>query len=107
MLHGLPVAVFAAAGAGGSQMLANNLPMLHFDEFLTLPDMPVAHSVEELIAVMPRIADLTDGPELGKRLKKEAGWFTSSFDRPWNQRIVEFLTGCVAASGRAKLKGAE
>lgn len=107
MLHGLPVAVFAADGPGGSQLLANHLPMLHFDELLKLPDMPVARSIDELIALMPGIADPVGGPALGARFKKEAEWFVTPFDRPWNQRIVEFLTACTMASSRAKLKAAE
>jgi hypothetical protein len=107
MLHGLPVAVFAPDGADGKKLLANTLPLLHFDEFLKLPGMPVARSIDELIALMPGIADPVRGPALGASLQKHAEWFVSPFDRPWKQRIVDFLIACTIASSRTKLKAAE
>ena len=107
IMHGLPVVVFAVGGEDQSRLLARILPMVHFDEFLKLPDMPIARSVDELIALMPRIADAVDGPALGARLKQKAEWFVSPFDRPWNQRIVEFLTSRAGTSARVKTKATE
>ncbi|MCF8475387.1 MAG: hypothetical protein K9G60_00010 [Pseudolabrys sp.] len=97
MLHRLPVIVFAPEDESGSQLLANNLPMLHFDEFLNLPDMVVARSVDELVASIPQISDPIAGPALGRKMNEAAVWFVTPFERPWRERIVEFLRGCAEA----------
>jgi hypothetical protein len=107
MLHGLPIMVFAPEGEAGSKILANNLPMLHFREFLELPDMTVARSTEGLVTLIPRITDPVGGPALGGRLRIAAEWFVTPFSRPWKERIVTFLKDCVTsrpelAQGRRK-----
>lgn len=108
MLHGLPVMVFAPEGKAGSKSLANNLPMLHFREFLKLPDMTVARSAEGLVTLMPRIMDPVSGPVLGRRLKVAAEWFVTPFSRPWKERILPFLKDCATSRlERAQASAAE
>jgi hypothetical protein len=91
-LHAKPVAAFAPRGAEGSQVLSNNLPMTHFEEFIGLADVGLADNVSKLIALLPRLADPIDGMEVGKRLRKSAKRFVEPYQQPWRDRIVEFLS---------------
>lgn len=99
MIHGkLPVA-FVPEDDAGSEVMSTNVPMLHFREFLTLPDVKVARSVDELVRLLGTPSVMSSAPETGEALKKAAAWFVKRFDRPWRDRIVERLVA-VAVSAR-------
>jgi hypothetical protein len=98
MIHGkLPVA-FVPEDEAGSEMMANNLPMLHFEEFLELPDVHVARSTPDLLHLLQTSLQATDDRAIQQSLKATAQWFVKPFDRPWRERIVDRLAELVAAT---------
>ena len=91
MLHAKPVVVFAPEGPEGSEILNNRLPQFHFEEFLAIPQVGRAKTFDQLIAALrPRI-DPVRGPAIGAALGHIADEFVSTFDRPWGNRLVDFL----------------
>lgn len=91
MLHGKPVAVFTPESPKGSDLLSvTMLPMLHFDEFLALPEVARVSSVSELELIIHRLIDPATAPS-SARLTKAAEYFVTPFERPWRDRIVDFL----------------
>jgi hypothetical protein len=96
-LHGKPAVPFIPRDASGSASLDINIPMLHFAEFLTLPDVTTAGTVEELLAVLARLVEPAEGAARGAALQRAAEHFVAPFAAPWRERIVDFLSGIVAA----------
>jgi hypothetical protein len=90
-LHGKPVAAYQPIGADASDALTTSMPMLHFSDFLALPDVLQPRTVDDLIRSVAALADPLDGAARGARLRRAADRFVTPFDRPWRERIVEFL----------------
>lgn len=97
ILHGKPVAAYTPTGDNEKGMLVNNLPLFHFSEFLSLPDMLQPRDTEGLIAAMNVLADPQEGPARARRLEQAAKRWVKQFDRPWRERIVPFLQSVAAA----------
>ena len=91
VLHGKPVAAYTPTGADASEQLTSSLPMLHFSDFLALPDVLQPRTLEELLDAVAALADPVAGPARGARLAAAADHFVAPFDRPWRERIVAFL----------------
>jgi hypothetical protein len=75
--------------------------MLHFSDFLSLPDVLVPRTPDELIAALALLTDAADGPARGARLAKAADQFVAPFDRPWRDRIVDFLRNVACETDRS------
>ncbi|MCC7250938.1 hypothetical protein [Hyphomicrobium sp.] len=103
MLNGKTPVAFVPGDAVGSQPMLNNLPLRHFKEFLDLPSVRVARSVEELLQMLETALPSAKDRKNGEALKQAAGWFVRAFDRPWRDRIVDRLAAIAATSkaGRA------
>ena len=95
MLHGKPVVVFAPRGEDGSMILANRLPMTHFDDFLSVDAVRRAETRAELIEVLAGLADPAVGTAVGQASRTAAEHFVASFDAPWGERLVDFLSSLV------------
>lgn len=99
MMHGKRPIAFTPTDAAGSALMANNLPMLHFKEFLELPQVGVAKSTSELVELLGtvlRSANAADPVEF----RKAADWFVRPFASPWRSRIVDLLKDVVARGVR-------
>lgn len=106
VLHGKPAAAYTPTGADASAHLSGVLPMLHFSDFLTLPDILQPRTRDELLDAAARLADPVEGPARGERLRAAADHFVAPFERPWRERIVDFLAR-VAEEPRAMQRHAE
>ena len=89
-LHSKPVVAYTPTGADSSVFMRTNLPMLHFSEFLNLPEVARAATLEELITEVAIIANPIEGAVRGQRFHAVASHFVASFDRLWKERFVEF-----------------
>lgn len=105
-LHAKPIVVYAPSSADGAELTGDRLPLLHFEDFLRLPGVALAKSIEELVGELHSVADPVAGDEIGRRLKKAAEIFVASFERPWRERLVDFLRQLVAerAAGSSKMR---
>ena len=105
-LHAKPIVVYAPNGPDGAELMETRLPLLHFEDFLKLPDVGFADSTEGLVAALQPVADPIRGAAMGARLQKAVEVFVAPFDRPWKERLVDFLRGIVAARDPRKLPAA-
>ena len=99
MLHGKPIVVFAPEGTEGSEILSNRLPQFHFEEFLAVPQVGRASNFEQLITSLQTLIDPVKGPEIGAELRRASTEFVKPFDRPWGERLVDFLQTVVLGAG--------
>ncbi len=99
-LHGRPAIVFAPDDGG--KVLQVMMPMLHFEEFLALPDVLTAHSIDSLVAKLAEIGDRESAAARGARLRAAMERFVTQFDRPWRERIVEVLRDAASLKSRAE-----
>jgi hypothetical protein len=96
-LHAKPVVAYTPAGADGSEQLTNALPMLHFADFLNLPEIGHASTIDDLIKATSQLADETEGVRRGREFQRAAGYFVTPFERAWRDRLVDFLRNEVLA----------
>jgi hypothetical protein len=99
-LHSKPVIAYTPTGADSSVYLRNNIPMLHFADFLKLPEVSRAATADELIAGVAILADPAEGEARGRKFHDVASHFVASFDRPWRERFVAFVQQTMAGRGR-------
>lgn len=90
-LHAKPIIAYTPIGADGSAQLANNLPMLHFADFLKMPELERATTGEALIDKISLLANPAEAAHRGMQLKYAMGQFITPFDRPWKERVVDFI----------------
>ncbi len=90
-LHAKPVVAYTPAGADGSEQLANSLPMLHFADFLKLPEIGHASTIDDLIAATALLADVNEGVKRGRDFQRAASHFVTPFEAAWRERLVDFL----------------
>lgn len=102
-LHGKPVVAFAPTDMLAGASVAMSLPMLHFENFLALPDVAVASDTQTLLAAMAALVDPEIAAARGAALKQAATGFATPYDRPWGVRLVEFVERLAAGwNGAAK-----
>jgi hypothetical protein len=106
-LHGKPAVVFAPRGEQSSRIMVANLPMLHFDEFISCPDVAYAETVSTLAAILRRLNDPAVRADTGARLQLASRRFVTPFDRPWRDRIVDLLRGMAKTRAVARLEAAD
>jgi CDP-glycerol glycerophosphotransferase (TagB/SpsB family) len=102
-LHAKPVVAYTPAGADGSEHLANSLPMLHFADFLKLPEIGHASTADDLIKATSQMADAREGAKRGVEFQRAASHFVAPFERAWRDRLVDFLRDDVLAKRRGDM----
>ena len=107
-LHAKPIIVYAPSSADGAELTGDRLPLLHFEDFLRLPGVALAKSIDGLVAELHAVAAPVAGAEIGGRLQKAAEIFVAPFERPWRERLVDFLRDVVTkrTSGGRRLPAA-
>jgi hypothetical protein len=91
MLHGKAAVVFTARDAGSSAILANRLPMIHFDDFLAVDAVGRADTDEQLLDLLEELARPGMARRAGDECRLAAAHFVTSFDSPWGERLVSLL----------------
>jgi hypothetical protein len=91
MLHGKPAIVFTAQDAGSSQLIANRLPMTHFEDFLAVREVRRADTSEQLMVVLEELVQPGAAQRAGEDSRRAAHHFVKPFDRPWGDRLVDLL----------------
>ena len=91
MLHGKAAVVFTARDAGSSAILANRLPMIHFDDFLAVDAVGRADTDEQLLDLLEELARPGMARRAGDECRLAAAHFVTSFDSPWGGRLVSLL----------------
>ena len=90
-LHGKPVLCFLPTDDGSADHFQMALPLVHFEDMFRASEVHTAHGTETLI---PALADLLahiDDADFRARLAVMAEHFVRSFERPYGERIMEFL----------------
>lgn len=88
---GKPVVVHAPMNEQGKDPLANGLPMLHFNDFLALADVVTTHNEWEVIQAIELLSSFSERCRRGKNLHLATSRFVARFERPWSERIVDFV----------------
>jgi len=88
---GKPVVVHAPINNQGRDPLANGLPMLHFTEFLALPDVITTRDESGVVRAIASLSSPTERTRRGQNLQLATRRFVAAFERPWRERIVDFL----------------
>jgi hypothetical protein len=74
--------------------------MLHFEEFISCPDVAYAETLPSLADVLRRLNDPAVRANVGARLQAASRRFVTPFDRPWRDRIVDLVRGMTKSGAR-------
>ena len=90
-LHGKPVMCFLPDDEDSKTHFNLALPMAHFDAMLESPEVVVVRKVSRLIEGVAELDRRASDPETPGRMKGMSKYFVQEFDRPYSDRIVEYL----------------
>ena len=91
-LHSKPVIVHIPESKNPLAPLGSALPMLHFEEFLALPDVRLTRNKIALEAEIQVLLSHSEARRRGRGLYADCSRFITQFERPWSERIVEFIS---------------
>jgi hypothetical protein len=97
-LHEKPVIVHVPTSDDPLSPLGSALPLLHFEEFLALPDVRLTRTDSELSSAIHDLLDPAECKLRGQRLRQACAHFVAPFDKPWRERIVTFLKSVAVAA---------
>lgn len=94
-LHGKPVMCFLPSTAGSDRHFELTLPLTHFDDLFDEPCFLVARGDGELIDRLNQLLKLVGNADFERDLRMACDHFVTSFDRPYGERLVEFVESIV------------
>ena len=94
-LHGKPVLCFLPEDDDKTSHLAFVLPLMHFDDFFAEPCFLVARGESSLIQSVRSLLDKVGNEEFGHALRRACTHFVASFDRAYDERLLEFIENVV------------
>jgi hypothetical protein len=90
-LHSKPVIIHAPESEDPLAPLGSAIPMLHFEQFLALPDVRLTRNKVALELEIKSLLSHSEAQRRGQGLYAECSKFITKFERPWSERIVEFI----------------
>jgi hypothetical protein len=90
-LHGKPVLCFLPDEENEKGHYKLVLPLTHFEDFFSNPDFRFAAGDLNLIPAAQALLSFIGDIEYQKKLRSACEHFVSGFDRPYGQRLVEFV----------------
>jgi hypothetical protein len=100
-LHGKPVLCFLPEEDDRKSHFAFALPLTHFDDFFAEPSFLVARGESSLIPAVRSLLDKVGDEDFGQSLRLACTHFVSLFDRPYGERLVEFVENAVRQTDTA------
>ncbi len=76
--------------------LRYTMPQVHFEALYAAPEIPVAHSLSEMVAQLPGLMECAGDETSAARLSRLSDFFIEPFDRSFGCRLVDFVEGVVA-----------
>lgn len=95
-LHGKPVLCFLPEEDDRTSHLEFALPLVHFDDFFAEPAFLVARGEGSLIPAVRSLLDKVGNEEFGQVLTRACTHFVASFDRAYDERLLEFIENVAA-----------
>ncbi len=89
-LHGKPALCFLPIEETGARHFQLALPLKHFEDMFDLPEFLVATGQAELIPGIETILSRLGDAEFAARLREVCEHFVEPFERPYDERLVEF-----------------
>jgi len=100
-LHKKPVVAFAPNDTLSGDANTLSFPMLHFEAFLEIPEVAVARDAHALVLAVAGLVDPSVAERRGIALERAAQTLVTPFERPWGERLVDFLSDLAAQKARA------
>lgn len=95
-LHGKPVLCFLPDEDDKASHFAFALPLTHFDDFFAEPSFLIARGECSLVPAVRSLLDKVGDTDFGQALRVACEHFVSTFDRAYDERLVEFIENVVA-----------
>lgn len=89
-LHRKPVLCFLPENESNAVHFQVVRTLAHFEEMFTMPEFPVARSLNDLTAQIPWLLSKTEDLDFLERLYKATGFFIEQFEEDYGSRLVRF-----------------
>lgn len=96
-LHGKPVLCFLPDTEKDTSHYSFALPLVHFDDLFSEPTFFVARGDAALLPMVKTLLGRVGDAAFAASLREACARFVSPFDRPYGERLVEFLERVVVA----------
>ena len=97
-LHEKPVLCFLPTDDQSADHFQMVLPLIHFEDMFRASEILMAHGTETLIPALADLLARTDDDDYRARLAVMAEHFVCTFERPYGERIMEFLEKTVSGA---------
>ena len=94
-LHEKPALCFLPTDDHAARHFQMTLPLIHFEDMFRASEVLVARGTETLIPALADLLARTDDDGYRGRLAVMAEHFVRTFERPYGERIIEFLEATV------------
>jgi len=107
-LHGKPVACFLPTEEQSANHFQRTVSLIHFEDMYRMPEFLKANGSDELISTLGELMSLVGDDSFSERLKEVSRFFVESFDRPYSERLCEFVESVALPTqdARASLQAA-
>ena len=92
-LHGKPVLCFLPEDERAARHFKIVAPLIHFEDMFSTPEFLLARGGDALIPKLAELLAMTADGGAPARLAGACGHFVRSFDRPYGDRLVDFVEG--------------
>jgi CDP-glycerol glycerophosphotransferase (TagB/SpsB family) len=90
-MHEKPVMCFLPTEDQSARHFQMALPLIQFEDMFKSPEVLVARGTEALVPGLVDLLDQVDDTEHRKRLRVMVEHFVRASDRPYGERLIEFL----------------
>jgi len=97
-LHGKPVACFLPTKEHSADPLQRAAPLIHFEDMYRMPEFLKANGSDELIPTLGKLMSLVGNDSFSRRLREASRFFVEPFDRPYSERLCDFVESHVPQS---------
>ena len=90
-LAGVPPMCFMPLDEDDSYDLEMQHNMPHFEDIYKMPEFIKTRSLGDLVKDSKELLARAEDPSFAERLREVSKFFVEPFDRPWGERLVEFV----------------
>ncbi len=90
-LHGKPVACFLPTEERSANHFQRAVSLIHFEDMYQIPEFLKANGRDELISTLGELMSLVGDDSFCKRLQEASCFFVEPFNRPYSERLCEFV----------------
>ncbi len=101
-LHGKPVACFLPTEEESADHFQRAASLIHFEDMYQMPEFLKANGSDDFVPTLRELMSNVGNGSISKRLKEVSRFFVEPFDRPYSERLCDFVESLAPPSRGAR-----